>query len=653
MLWVEPSQEPSMGEQNIERYEAADSRSFLRAIIRDLNALELMLDRGMFETDPLRIGAELEFVIVDGDMRPKPIATDLLKALASAPIDTTPELGKFNIEMNLPPLEFGSGSLRELERLLDEGMETISDAARTLGADTLTTGILPTLVQSDLDLRNMMDLPRYHALNDTLMKLRGGDFQFRIRGTDELSIQHASVMVETCNTSFQVHYQVKPDEFASVYNVAQLIAAPVLATNTNSPVLFGKRLWRETRIALFQQSLDLRKLGSSEREMSPRVCFGESWIEKSVVEIFREDLARHRVLLGGVIKEDPIEALEKGEIPGLDALRLHNGTVYRWNRPCYGVGGGKPHLRIENRLLPAGPTAIDAVATAAFWLGLLVAGPEAFGDIPTTMDIDEASANLTAAAYRGLGAHFTWLGGEQVSAPDLILNRLIPLSKMGLLARGMDEEEVERYLGVIKQRVETGLTGSQWILSSMAAMKGRSTKAEQLAAVTAGMLARQKSKKPVHSWDLATLEESGGWQRHFRQVGQYMSTDLYTVNQSEAIDLVACMMDWRRIRHVPVEDDDHRLVGLVTHRTLLRLIARGGAGDPARPLAVEDVMHDKIISVSPETPSLEAIELMKRHKIACLPVVRDERLVGMVTESDFLRIAAVLLEDSLREDDQA
>lgn len=639
-----------MGEHKVEQFEAADSRNFLRAIIRDLNALEHMLAEDMFETDPLRIGAELEFVILDRDMRPNPIAVELLERLKDAPIDTTPELGKFNVEMNLPPLVFEGGALKELERLLDDGMEHISSAARELGAEALTTGILPTLVQADLDLANMMDLPRYHALNEVLMKLRGGDFQFRIRGTDELSIQHASVMVETCNTSFQVHYQVRPDEFAQVYNVAQLIAAPVLATNTNSPVLFGKRLWRETRIALFQQSLDLRKLGSSEREFSPRVSFGESWVQKSVVEIFREDLARHRVLLGGVIKEDPMEALERGDVPGLDALRLHNGTVYRWNRPCYGVGGGKPHLRIENRLLPAGPTPIDQVATAAFWLGLLVAGPEAFGDIASNMDIDEASANLTAAAYRGLGAHFTWLGGEQVSAPELILDRLIPLSKMGLAARGVSEEEIERYLGVVKERVRTGLTGSQWVLSSMAAMKGRSTKAERLAAVTGGMLARQNSKKPVHTWDLASIDESGGWQRHFRTVGQYMTTDLYTVNQSEAIDLVACMMDWRRIRHVPVEDDDHRLVGLVTHRTLLRLIARGGAGDNARPLAVEDVMHDKIISVTPDTPSLEAIELMKKHKIACLPVVREERLVGMVTESDFLRIAAVLLEESLRED---
>src|SRR5262249_24918575 len=157
-----------------------------------------------------------------------------------------------------------------------------------------------------------------------------------------------SVMLEACCTSFQVHYQVSAEEFVQLYNIAQAVTAPVLAAATNAPLLFGRRLWRETRIPLFQQAVDTRGASHHMRERSPRVSFGTRWVEQSVVELFQEDLARFRVLLGAALQEDSLVMLQKGQMPSLQALRIHNGTVYRWNRACFGFNDGKPHLRIEN-----------------------------------------------------------------------------------------------------------------------------------------------------------------------------------------------------------------------------------------------------------------------------------------------------------------
>ncbi|MFM1873913.1 MAG: hypothetical protein RL398_3335, partial [Planctomycetota bacterium] len=115
-------------------------------------------------------------------------------------------------------------------------------------------------------------------------------------------------------------------------------------------------------------------------------------------------------------------------------------------------------------------------------------------------------------------------------------------------------------------------------------------------------------------------------------------------------DLAASLMDWRHIRHVPVEDNDGHLVGLVSHRTLLRLVGQGVRGSQRAPVAVKDIMRRDPITVTPSTPTLDAIELMRKHKVGCLPVVEEGmRLVGIITERDLIRVAAMLFEKHLRE----
>ncbi|HEX9794456.1 MAG TPA: CBS domain-containing protein [Planctomycetota bacterium] len=511
------------------------------------------------------------------------------------------------------------------------------------------TGILPTLRVADMGEQAMTDNPRYRALEEAFRKLRGVDaYRFRIKGVDELILQHQSFILEACNTSFQVHLQVGAAEFPSLYNLAQLVSAPVLAAAVNSPLLFGKRLWQETRLALFQQSVDTRKEELPQREFRPRVSFGTDWVRNSVLDIFREDIARFRALLGTEAWEDPFEAIEAGRAPSLDALRLHNGTVYRWNRACYGISDGRAHLRIENRILPAGPTPADEVANAALWFGLLHGLAARIGDPADSFSFDQAKANLLAAAQQGLDSQIVWIDGERHPARELLLEQLLPIAEEGLVGAGFDAGDASHYLGLLRARVASGRTGARWLLDSLAGMDKKSSDGQRMAALVAATLNRQGGDRPGHEWDPAQLEEvSATWKDHYEAVGDYMFRDLFTVHQDELVDLAANVMDWQHLRHVPVEDDDHHLVGLVTHRTLLRFFARHDGAQRAVP--VGQIMEKQAITVHPETPALQAIALMRDRKFSCLPVVdADKRLVGMLSEHDFIQIAAQLLEQKLR-----
>lgn len=495
----------------------------------------------------------------------------------------------------------------------------------------------------------MTPIERYFALNRAMSRMRGGAYEFRIKGIDELIVNHDSVMVEACNASFQVHFQVGAEEFANLYNIAQFITGPILAVAANSPLLFGRRLWRETRIAVFRQSVDTRSTNQHLRERSPRVTFGRSWVRNSVIELFQEDISRFRALLGVEDDEDPFASLERGQTPRLKSLRLHNGTVYRWNRACYGLTDGKPHLRIENRVLPAGPTPIDQVANAALWFGMISAMAAEHEDLAGEVEFDVAKGNFFAAAQHGLAAQFTWLDGKVYPARELLLERLIPDARQGLATAGIDQADIDRYLGIIERRVEAGVTGADWLLGSLGSMKDKGTAGERLNALTAATLARQKEGRPIAEWEPARLEEAGGWKFNYLRVEQFMVTDLFTVQEDELIDLVANLMEWERIRHVPVEDPQHRLVGLVSYRNLLRVLAQGRGGGDQSTIAVSEVMKKDPVTVAPEANTLEAIALMRRHKIGCLPVVKDGRLVGLVTDHEFMDIAAELLEQKLRE----
>ncbi len=616
-------------------------QAFMRALLDDVHALESMLEDGrLFETGHRRIGAEQEMFLVDGNGRVVPAALAVLDQ-ADDPRLTT-ELALFNLEANLSPQDYGGRCLSRMEAELRELVTKADDAARRHDARVLLAGILPTLEQRDLGLENMTPKGRYHELNRATTEMAGGSFRVVIKGLDELEVTHDNVMLEACNTSFQVHFQVDPDEFVPLYNVAQAITGPVLAAAVNSPLLLGRRLWRETRVALFQRSLDARTSAERKRSVQPRVSFGRGYVRESVVEIFKEDISRFRVLLGAELGPDPMSVLAAGGVPDLQALRLHNGTIYRWNRACYGHDGKIAHLRIENRVLPAGPTVLDEMANAAFFFGLMSGVTEEYGRIEEKLPFDDAKDNFMAAAQHGMKATMTWMGRE-LSARHLILEQLLPLAGEGLSHAGIDADDIDRYLGVIEARVTSGQTGAEWAMRSIAAMDPHTSPDTISRALVAATLVNQQGTGPVHTWEPASVEPLRHARESYQTVGQIMTSNLFTVQPGDLVNLAASVMDWEHIRHVPVEDGEGRLVGLVSHRRLLRLLGRGNRSD--EPVAVRDIMKPDPVTVLPSTTTREAIALMREHKVGCLPIVdEDARLVGIVTERDLINVAAKLLD---------
>ena len=615
-------------------------RQFMRSVLDDLHALENLIEEGGIESGIRRIGAEQEMFLVDGALGPAKVATEVLDALDD-PMFTT-ELARFNLECNLDPQVFGGNCLRKLETDIDEALAKVQSAAAPFGADALLVGILPTLQKHDLGLDSMTPIPRYFALNEAMCKLRGGDFRVNLDGIDEIDITHDNVMLEACNTSFQIHFQVSAQEFARLYNVAQAVTAPVLAAAVNSPLLLGNRLWHETRVGLFQQSVDERTDAQLARGHRPRVSFGNGWVRNSVIEIFREDIGRFRSVLAIDREENAPALVKEGKTPHLHALRLHNGTVYRWNRACYGVHEGQAHLRVENRVLPAGPTVIDEVANAAFFFGLMSASLDEYGAIEDKLDFDIAKENFFSAARYGLNAQLGWVGSRPRPAAHLIKDELLPLARQGLSTTSIPKKDIDRYLDVIEARVVAGQTGAQWALSSLNRMGAHRTRESRLRGVTRSIRDNQRKGLPCHEWPLAELREDdrSSMIGEHRTVGQLMTTELMTVHEEDLVDLAASLMDWEQVRHIPVEDGRGRLVGMLTHRDLLRLVAKGFNTHDEASVSVGEIMRREVVTVPPSTPTWEAIQIMRREKVSCLPVVDAQRLVGIVTERDFLELAA-------------
>ncbi len=635
--------------REIDRTEITDDmiRRFTKAVLTDLLALEKMLEENILEEGVHRIGAEQELFLIDKHYQPFPIGTKVLEKLENSRFTT--ELALFNLEFNLEPIDWQPNCLSLLHKKLKEQLSFLEKPLKELNADFILVGILPTIDKSDLSLENMTPLKRYFAINEAMTRLRGGSFTLYLKGADEIFITHDNILIEGVNTSFQVHFQVDPSNFANLYNLSQVTAAPLMAASTNSPLLFGKRLWRETRIAVFQQAIDTRLPGFGVRDRVPRVRFGSDWVHESILEIYREDIARFRTLLAVEVKENPLDILEKGEIPKLEALSLFNGTVYRWNRACYGVYKGKPHLRIELRIFPSGPTVVDEVANAAFWFGLIKGLQNYIGDVKKKFVFQDVRENFVAAARLGLKAQLTWLDKKIVPAGELILKELLPLAREGLKARSIAQEDIDTYLGIVEERVKRQITGADWILDAYNGLSTKYPLGERLIYVTKGITINQKTDKPVHEWE--KIEKIVKKPKlYVRTVAQIMTRDLFTVNAEDTVDLVAALMDWRKIRYVPVETNDHKLVGLVTHRSILRLVAKNKGFLPNEGIPVREIMKTDIITVSPKTSVLEAIELMRRNQIGCLPVVEsNNELVGIVTERDFLYLARDLLIDALTE----
>lgn len=621
--------------------DTAELRKFSQKVFRDIEALEKMMEDGLIESGITRIGAEQELCLIDSGFAPSNEAGKILELMGNPQFTT--ELAKYNLEINLLPREFDKFSLAEMEKELKSHLDSLDNAIARTSSRYIFTGILPTIRKSDLTLDNMTDNPRYHELNQMMTEMRGGSFDIRIQGSDELITSHDSVMVESCTTSFQVHYQVQPDDFVASYNWAQAIAAPVLGLVTNSPLFLGKRLWRESRIAIFRQSVDTRANSEHLRVQPTRVRFGEDWVHNSIVDIFKANAVEYRVIVSKEIEADPMVMLENGQIPKLQALNLHNSTIYPWNRACYGTTDGKPHFRIECRYIPSGPSIIDEMANTAFWLGLMHGRPEQYDNIHELIDFQEVRTNFIRAAKTGLGGLIRWIGGKELTARELILGELLPISRQGLEKAGIPDEEIDKHLGVIAERINTGRTGSQWILDGFNGI--RKTENDYLAAVAvvAGMNSRQLSGKPVHEWDIATADEAGNWKDILRRVDQIMQKALYTANVDDPVALIPRLMGWKKIRHVPIENNSGELVGLVTPGTLLKFYGNETKDDS---IPVSEIMIPNPVCVTLDADIKEVLKIMIGNQISAVPVVNENgKLVGIITERDIVRISRHWLEE--------
>jgi len=630
-----------MGEEKVTIPQKQELQYFVKSILKDVRVLEMMLETDIFDTDTIRIGAEQEICLIDNNGKPAMNSLQILEK-ANNPLFTT-ELAKFNLETNIEPLPFKGNCLSDLEKNIIKLLGEIKKTANEFDTDIILTGILPTIRKFDLDIENLTPIPRYHSLMEALAKLRGTSIELNITGIDELLFKHSSPMLEACNTGFQMHLQVAPNDFVNKYNIAQAIAGPALAIGTFSPLLFGKRLWAETRVALFQQSIDTRTTGEHFRDKSPRVMFGNRWLEKSIIEIYKEDISRFRVLLRSTEEEDSVAKWKDGVTPHLKALQVHNGTVYRWNRPCYGVVDNVPHIRIENRVLPSGPTVTDEIANAAFWFGLMNNLDEHYPNITKRLEFDDAKTNLFSAARNGLNNNFVWVDGKQIQSQELILKELLPIAKEGLQKAKITQKDIDYYFNLLEERVTSAKTGSKWMLDSFNKLRKETTKDETISTIVENIVKYQTTEKPVHTWPLAEINNYNTWNPKAFLVEEFMTTDLVTVQKTDIIELVSEMMDFRRVRYVMVEDDEHNLQGCVSARGLLKWFNKKQATPSNEMATVDEVMIKKPVTIAPNDTISKAIKIMDKEKIGCLPVVENKKLVGVITEYDFRQIAARLI----------
>ena len=465
-----------------------------------LDVFASMLRGRLFEASP-RVGLEIELNLVDEHGAPSMRNADVLDMIADPAWAT--EVGQFNVEINVPPQQLDGDALADLEREVRASLNTADAKARGAGSRMVMIGILPTLQQSDVQEGSLSANARYRVLNDQIFAARGENMQIAIEGADHLRIHADSITPEAACTSVQLHAQVSPDAFASYWNAAQAIAGVQVALAANSPFLFGRQLWHETRITLFEQATDTRPDELKEQGVRPRVWFGERWIT-SVFDLFEENIRYFPALLPICEEEEPQAVLDGGASPQLAEMSLHNGTIYRWNRPVYAVVDGKPHLRVENRVLPAGPSVADIMANAAFYYGLVRTLAEAQRPVWTQMSFAAAADNLHAAARHGMDAQLYWPGLGEVPAAELVLRRLLPLARTGLSRWGVNPVHAGRLLGIIEQRCLTGQTGAAWQIATVGALTQDSgaDRAEALRLMTQRYVEHMHTNEPVHTWPL-------------------------------------------------------------------------------------------------------------------------------------------------------
>jgi gamma-glutamyl:cysteine ligase YbdK (ATP-grasp superfamily) len=492
-----------VGEQVAARtFSRADRQRYREKLRRCLDVFGRMLNESKFDFERPLTGMEIEFNLVDAQQEPSMRNEEVLDAIASEVFQA--ELGQFNIEINVRPSTLAGSAAEQLEGELRDSLNEADRRAQAIGAHIVMIGILPTLTPAHLTSAAITANPRYELINGQIFAARGEDLHIAIDGPERLDMHADTIAPEAACTSVQLHLQVSPQDYAATWNAAQCLAGVQLALGANSPFLFGKELWRETRIALFEQATDTRPQELKAQGVRPRVWFGERWIT-SVFDHFEENVSYFPALLPVCEDEDPVAVLGRGDVPRLGELRMHNGTIYRWNRPVYDVYRGRPHLRVENRVLPAGPSVVDVFANAALYYGLLRV--LAAQDRPVWSQISFAAAedNFRQAARHGINAQVYWPRTGTVPVTELVLRKLLPLARQGLDEWGVDGAISDRLLGVIERRCLTHRNGAEWQVETFHRIDEQRQpldRRDSLREMLRRYVENMHSNEPVDSWPL-------------------------------------------------------------------------------------------------------------------------------------------------------
>ena len=476
----------------------ADRQRYREKVLRDLDAFARMLAEKRFAAERRSLGVEIELNLTDDAGDPAMANARVLESVADPAFQT--ELGQFNVEINIPPRRLEGGVFSELEDAVRRSLNRAEERARTTGAHMMIIGILPTIDPEHLTDESFSANPRYALLNEQIFAARGEDLEIAIAGVERLATTADTIAPEAACTSVQLHQQVDPAWFPTCWNAAQAIAGVQLAVGANSPFFFGRELWAETRIALFEQATDTRTVELKAQGVRPRVWFGERWIT-SIFDLFDENTRYFSALLPQCEAEDPFDVLDAGGAPGLHELRLHNGTIYRWNRPVYDVHDGEAHLRVENRVLPAGPTVVDIMANAALYYGLVRVLAEDKRPVWSHLSFAAALDNFHAGARDGIDAQLYWPGVGEVPATELVLRRLLPLAHEGLERWGIDAADRDRLLGIVEQRCLRAQNGASWQRDTVHRLEERgSDRAAALREMTVRYRELMHANEPVHLW---------------------------------------------------------------------------------------------------------------------------------------------------------
>ncbi len=476
--------------RDIERttFSDEDFLEFKRRLREETQMLMQWFQNESFESHPCKCGFELEAWLVNDQFEPAPVNEEFLARINHSMV--VPELAKFNFEINSTPQRMTGSVFGDLEEELRFVWNRCREQARSLGCEVVAIGILPTLRDSMLTMANMSQNSRYQALNEQVLNLRDGKaLKLDIQGRDALHVEHQDVMLEAVTTSLQIHMQVSPQEAVRHYNASQVLSAPMVALAANSPFLFGKELWEETRIPTFEQSVSVASFRARDGETIGRVTFGTGYARESILEPFLENLDAYPILLPMTFDEDS---------EWLSHLRLHNGTIWRWTRPLVGLGSsGRPHLRIEHRVPAAGPSLPDTVANVAFFVGLMGYYTRTDTALETQIAFATARDNFYTAARYGLEADIEWTEGRTLPMQTLFEKHLIPAARTGLEILKVDSEHIEHYIdGIIRPRIQTRSNGACW-QRKFIAKYGRDFKA-----LTQAYFENQNRNHPVHEWSV-------------------------------------------------------------------------------------------------------------------------------------------------------